>query len=120
MTDVNAPNHLDISSAESADKSIRVPQLKGVVYASQELPEPKGEARIAPDDRVRRTIAIGLIVLLGIIVAAGFVLLMLSKAIELDPDDLKGLVQLFFTSILTLVSTVLGFYFGAEKRPKDG
>jgi len=120
MTDVSGPRDLAPTQHAVSENSVQVPQLNGVVYASETLPEPKGDARVAPEDKIRRTIAIALIVLLAVIVGAGFTLMAVARTIGLVPDDLKSLVQLFFTSILTLVSTVLGFYFGAEKRPKEG
>jgi di/tricarboxylate transporter len=111
------------SVAATTQQNITVPEVAGVAYFSEQLPAAIGEATIAPDDHVRRRLAFWLLALLFLIIIAGFIVLAFSKPLGVVADDLKGLVQLFFTSVLTLVSTVLGFYFGAEKsrrRDKDG
>ncbi len=69
-------------------------------------------------DRVRKLLAQLLVGLLAVVVVLGFATMALSNLLHIKADDLKSLVQLFFTSILTLVSTVIGFYFGSEHKSK--
>src|SRR5689334_8157795 len=100
-----------------ADNSrVEIPDASGEVYLSVEIPEVDGQAKIQPHDAVRRGLAWALVILLALIVVAGLTLLALSRVIGLDPGHLNTTLQLFFTSVLTLVSTVLGFYFGTQKR----
>lgn len=92
--------------------------MVGDVEATEKLPTPVGTVEVAPEDKVRQFLAWSLLGLLAFVVLAGFALLSLSHIWEIELGELKSTVQLFFTSVLTLVSTVLGFYFGAEKQRK--
>ena len=106
---------------DKGDTGIEIPEISGDVEASVEISEVGGKAEIQPHDAVRRGLAWALVFLLALIVLGGLVLLAISKGIGLDPTHLNATLQLFFTSVLTLVSTVLGFYFGTEKRrSRDG
>lgn len=68
------------------------------------------------EDVVRKQLAYGLVLLLAGIVVIGFGLFVLGAVLNWDGRNLESLIQLFFTSILTLVSTVIGFYFGSEHK----
>ena len=98
---------------------VQLPETVGNAEVTEELPDLQGEITITPEDKVRRQLAGWLVALLALVVVAAFVLLCLSDLLSIEPKDLQNMVQLFFTSVLTLVSTVLGFYFGAKKRAKD-
>jgi hypothetical protein len=68
----------------------------------------------AHPDNVRRTLAVRLVWFLVGIVVVSFVMFGLTMHFTWDSRDLFALVQVFFTSILSLVSSVIGFYFGSE------
>jgi uncharacterized membrane protein len=71
-------------------------------------------------DRVRAGLAWYLVGLLGLVVVVGLLYLGFGSWLRIDAAGLESVLQLFFTSILTLVSSVLGFYFGTEHgRSKD-
>lgn len=68
------------------------------------------------EDMVRKRLAYSLIILLAGIVAVGFGIFVAGAILDWGDHELTSLIQLFFTSVLTLVSTVIGFYFGSEHR----
>ncbi|WP_420368559.1 hypothetical protein [Curtobacterium sp. L1-20] len=69
-----------------------------------------------PRDRVRRTLAIFLVCILAGTILAGLLIFAFRKALQLDTEDVRAVVEVFFPSIVTLVGTVMGFYFGTEHR----
>lgn len=71
------------------------------------------------EDMVRKRLAYGLLVLLAGIVVIGFTVLIIGAIFDWKSENFGSTIQVFFTSVLTLVSTVIGFYFGSEhRRPK--
>jgi hypothetical protein len=71
------------------------------------------------EDMVRKRLAYGLLILLAGIVVIGFSVLVIGALLGWKSETFGSTIQVFFTSVLTLVSTVIGFYFGSEhRRPK--
>jgi uncharacterized membrane protein len=68
------------------------------------------------EDVVRKRLAYALVILLASIVFVGFGIFIAGAILDWPNRDFRSLIQLFFTSVLTLVSTVIGFYFGSEHR----
>jgi hypothetical protein len=106
-----------VDSTSTAQFTTSRPIL-GNVDLVESLPTPRGTATPVHENTVRKWLAFALLILLALIVILGFVFLALSKILGIEVTDLTGMLQLFFTSVLTLVSTVLGFYFGAERHRK--
>jgi hypothetical protein len=79
------------------------------VTVADVTPEPKGVE--GQREIVRAVIGIFLVVLLGVIVIAGVVSLIASWS---SIDETKTLSELFLTPVIALVSSVVGFYFGAQ------
>jgi len=64
-------------------------------------------------ERIRGAVAVGLIVLLGVIAIASFALLATDT---LSLDEVEGLLTALFSPLLALTGTALGFYFGGQRR----
>jgi hypothetical protein len=64
-------------------------------------------------EKIRGAVAVGLIVLLGVIAIGSFVLLSTDT---LTLDEVEGLLTALFTPLLALTGTALGFYFGGQRR----
>lgn len=75
-----------------------------------------GAAVVSHDDQVRRLLATRLLWLLTGTICAGILLLVTTPLTGLDAEDVKSWFGVIFTAVLTLVSTAVGFYFGAESR----
>jgi lipid-A-disaccharide synthase-like uncharacterized protein len=94
---------------------VAIPPVAGEVESTTDIPEVKGSvAQIPHVDRVRAGLAWFLVGLLGLIVLVGLFLVGFGSKLGVEFDALKSVLELFFTSMLTLVSSVLGFYFGTE------
>lgn len=76
-------------------------------------PDPGGQ--ITQVDRVRELLAKRLVWLLAATILLGFVMLSTTRWTKLSPPDVKSSFELFFTALVTLVSSVIGFYFGSER-----
>lgn len=117
-------------SGEPSLGHVSIPDVQGDLSVREVTSESGGASRVTPpgvggpldvqvathDDKVRRELALILIWLLIGVVIAGFVIYVIFMIAKLDSAQLMPLVQLFFTSVLTLVSTVIGFYFGSEYK----
>lgn len=79
-------------------------------------PEIKGVVEPVSRDRVRRAIAFALIWILAGTILIGMGLLACQRLLGLETADVRAIVEIFFPSLVTLVGTVMGFYFGTEQR----
>ncbi len=63
---------------------------------------------------MRKLLANRLVWLLVGTIALGFLLMLLAKPMHMDVDDFRTFFGVIFTAVVTLVSTVIGFYFGSQ------
>lgn len=82
----------------------------------------QGQAKIADlitqsQEDTRRTIALGLLALLAVLVAAAVVIIFRTNISETRSKDLLGLI---LGPVVGLVGTVVGFYFGAQTAKQAG
>lgn len=108
-----------MATSDTGDQHPRTIGIPSVFDGSIEIPrvgEKKSIEIPGHEDLVRKKLAYGLLVLLSGIVVMGFGLFVTGAILNWNGRNLESLIQLFFTSILTLVSTVIGFYFGSEHR----
>lgn len=106
------------------DKKVEVPPPLEPIGSSrvfQDKVSPIGEATGAEppsQGRTREWIALWLVGLLCTIVALTFVALFLIDRLHTDPKDafqnLKGVLDVLVGPIVTLLSSVVGFYFGSR------
>jgi hypothetical protein len=84
------------------------------------FPAPTAAEEVTHHDRVREYLAKLLVWLLGGVLLCGIAIAAFGGLWGVVQEDARALLQLFFTAMVTLVSTVVGFYFGSEhKRSKS-
>lgn len=104
MQDVTSETPVDFSQRGQPSKDAR----RGPESAEYD-PEPQRE-------KLRGQIAVGLVVLFALAIAASFLLFWWF------PDktaDLKDFLPLVLTPLTSVVSAVVGFYYGAQTRRGD-
>jgi hypothetical protein len=80
-----------------------------------ESPPDYPSAWVTPADRVRELLAKRLVWILAATIILGFGLLATTHWTHVAPDDVRSIFELFFTALVTLVSSVCGFYYGSER-----
>lgn len=80
-----------------------------------------------PDDKTRRGISYWLLTLLTGLIIVSFIAIFIANGLAGDADDaaadadrLITLVNIVFGPVVTLVSSVVGFYFGARTARDSG
>jgi hypothetical protein len=80
-----------------------------------------GITEVSLKDLVRKVLATRLLWLLIGTIAGGSGLILYTVIVSKSVADVRGYVEMVFTAVTTLVSTVVGFYFGSESaRPATG
>lgn len=73
----------------------------------------------AKEDSVRQQITFWLLGILAGTIAFSIVLVGFGNLWGADIEDVRSLMEVMFTAVVTLVSTAVGFYFGQRAREKS-
>lgn len=64
-------------------------------------------------ENVREYLAKKLVLILGLLIAAGLALAAVGKLTGIPIDDLRSFYEVIFTPVIALVSAATGFYYGS-------
>lgn len=108
MGSENAPPGAPKSGAPGGESAVQE-----VTVTVTELP---GSVELPPEDQVRRDLAFFVLYILVGVIATGVLLLALTPFLNLDIRAVESTIQLFFAAIITLASTIFGFYFASRNK----
>ncbi|MBN6035244.1 hypothetical protein [Amycolatopsis sp. 195334CR] len=92
------------------DETAATEPAKGLTYV-QKAPEYDPQERL---DTVRAKLAFCLMGLLALVIVGAFALAFTTSLTQLTFSDLRLIIELLATPVVTLVGAATGFYFGAN------